>query len=352
MKKIENSEKLLKERDFEELNKFLKETTKRIDPIIKELLELYVNKKFYKFINYQAFTGGKRLRPALVIASGKLLNGKMKDIIYPAAGLEILHNSTLIVDDLIDHSKLRRNKPTLWSKYGKSMAECLGLDYLAVAFEGANRSKKPKETIGIFINTSKAVVSGEILDILFEQDGREEEPYVVENRYKEITKQNYYKMVSKKTAILIQACCEVGAINANASKKEIELLKEYGYNLGMAFQIRDDILDIFGDKKTGKKIGGDIEERKLGNIVILLAIEEFSKNDKEKFLKIFKRKNITDKNIKEIIDLIKKTNSYNKACSLSENFAKKSRESLKKLPQNKWNKILNTFVDFSTQRMV
>jgi len=342
-------EKALKNR--KELDLFLKKTAKTVDPIIQELLESYIDKKFYKLINYQVSTGGKRLRPALTIISSKLFGGKIKNVLYPAAGLEILHNCTLIVDDIIDHSELRRKKPTTWFKFGKSVAECMGVDYLAAAFEGANRSKKPAVISEIFAETLKIIFNGEILDILFEQRGREEESYIVKNRYHKITKQKYYEMVGRKTASLAQNCCEVGGICAGASNKQLEALKDYGFNLGIAFQVRDDILDIFGEeKKFGKKIGKDIEERKLGNIVILSALSELSKPEKEKILKIIRKKEIKNKDIKEAIKLIKKTNSYQETCHLAESFAKKAKESLKLLPKNKWNKILENLADFVIQR--
>lgn len=335
----------------EELRSFLKKTIKQVDPIIKELLESSIDRKFHQLIDYQVFVGGKRLRPALTIMSAKLFRGSTKDVIFPAAGLEILHNATLIVDDIIDHSKLRRKKPTLWFKYGQSIAECIGLDYLAAAFEGANRSQTPSEFSEIFANTLKTVINGEMLDILFEQRGREDEPFIVKNRYKNVDKAKYYKMVGKKTAILAQACCEVGAISARAPKSQVQALKDYGFNFGMAFQIRDDILDIFGDQdKFGKKIGKDIEERKLGNIVILSALNELSKTDKNKLLQIIRKKDIKNKDIKEAIKLIKKTNSHKEAYHLAEEFVKKAKQSLEKLPQNKWNKMLEHLVDFSIQR--
>ena len=339
------------EKNKKELSLFLKETAAMVNPVIQELLESHIDKKFHNLVDYQAFTGGKRLRPALTIISSKLLGGKIKDVLYPASGLEILHNCTLIVDDIIDHSQLRRNKPTVWFKFGKSVAECMGLDYLATAFKGANRSAYPVEISEIFAGTLKTLVDGEILDILFEQRGREEEPYVAKNRYKRITNQEYYKMIGKKTAVLFQGCCEVGAISAGASKKQIRALKNFGFNFGMVFQIRDDILDIFGnEKKFGKKICKDIEERKLGNIVILSTLNELSKPDRERVLKIIRKKEIKNKDIKQAIKLIEKTDVWQTACNLAKEFAEKAKEQLKILPQNKWNKALEALADFVVQR--
>ncbi len=348
-KYLKKKEEELKVKD--ELTTVLQETTKIINPIIKKLLTSYIDKKFHKLVDYQASTGGKRLRPGLTVISCKLLGGKLKDVLYPAAGLEILHNCTLIVDDIIDHSNLRRKKPTTWFKFGKSIAECIGIDYSATVFEAANRSKKPVIISEIFARTLKTIFDGEILDILFEQRGREEEPYIVKNRYCKVTRRDYYKMVTKKTAVLLQSCCEVGGICAGATKKQLETLKNYGFNLGMAFQIRDDLLDIFGDeKKFGKKIGKDIEERKLGNIVTLSALNELSKSEKGKILKIIRKKEIKNKDIKEAIKLIKKTESYQKVYHLGESFVKKAKENLKVLPKNKWNRILEGLGDFVVQR--
>jgi len=339
------------EKNKKELDLFLKQTAVMINPVIQELLEAYIDKKFYKLIDYQASAGGKKFRPGLTIACSKLLGGEIKDVLYAASGLEILHNCTLIIDDIIDHSQLRRNKPTVWFKFGRSIAECMGVDYLAAAFEGASNSKKPAMIFEIFAKTLKTIINGEILDILFEQQGRQEEPYIVKNRYHRITKQKYYEMIGKKTASLAQSCCEVGGICAKASKKELKTLKDYGFNLGMAFQVRDDLLDIFGnEKKFGKKIGKDIEERKLGNIVILFALADLSKLDKEKMLKIIRKKEIKDKDIKEAIKLIKKTQACEKACNLAEEFSAKAKEQLKLLPQNKWNKTLEVLADFVAQR--
>jgi len=334
-----------------EITLFLKETAGKIDPIIQKLLKLYIDKKFHGAISYQISTGGKRLRPALTIISCKLLGGKTKDVLFSAAGLEILHNCTLIVDDIIDHSRLRRKKPTTYFKFGKSVAECMNLDYLAAAFEGANRSKNPVLISEIFARTIKTILDGEIYDILFEQQGREDEPYVTKNRYQKIAEREYYKMVAKKTATLFQSCCEVGGICAGANKKQLAALKNYSFNLGMAFQIQDDILDIFGEEKNlGKKIGKDIEERKLGNIVILFALSKLPKGEKKKILEVIRKREIKNKDINKVIKLLEKSNSQQEAFRLEKFFIEKAKKNLEFLPQNKWNKILENFADFIIQR--
>lgn len=324
-----------------------------INPIIQELLLLNVDRDFRDTVNYQILTGGKRLRPALTIITHRMLGGKIKDILYPAAGLELLHNYSLIIDDIIDNGTLRRNKPTVWAKFGKSIAQCIGMDYAAAAFQGAVRSKKPAEISDVFSRSIKTLVEGEVLDILFEQRGRKEEKYVTENRYFEITNKDYLKMVRKKTSVLFQACCEVSGIISGAKDQEIKALSRYGLNFGIAFQIRDDILDIFGkENQFGKKIGKDIIERKLGNIVILLSLKELKTTDKKQFLEIIRKKEISKKDIKRAIALIKETKSYEKANKLGNEFANKAKENLKFLPQNKWNDILAELTNFTINRKI
>lgn len=322
-----------------------------VNPKIKEILDLSVDEETKKLVNYQIKVGGKRFRPILTIASCLLCGGGIEDALYPAAGLEILHNCTLIYDDIIDNSNLRRGEPTTWFKFGRSIAQCIGIDYAAAIFQAANKSKYPFETSEIFARTMKTVVEGEILDILFEQSGRKEEKYMIENRYDKITEKDYLKTVSKKTASLIQACCEIGGLSAKAKKSEINALKNYGFNLGIAFQIRDDMLDIFGEESEfGKKIGKDIEERKLGNIVVFYALEELSKEERGKFLAILRKNKIKNRDIEETIKLIKKTKAKESAFLLEEKYIKRAKESLKNLPQNNWNNFLAELADFVIKR--
>ena len=351
LKFLENNRVLPLHSEIKNLNSILVQLNKIIESPIKNILLAGIDKKFQKIISYQILTGGKRLRSALSIICCKMLGGKLKDILYPAAGLELLHNYTLIIDDIIDNSTLRRGKPTIWFKFGKSAAECVGIDYSAAIFQAAAKSKNPVFVSELLAKTLKTVVDGEFLDILFEQAEKSNEPYITENRYQKITKRDYFDMIRKKTAILFQTSCELGGIAVSAKKEEIAALKNYGFNFGMAFQIQDDILDIFGEKKSfGKTIGKDIEEQKGGNIVTLLSLEELNLKDKKRFLKILKKKKMKRKDIKEAMKFIQKTNSHQKASLLGKQFAEKAKKSLESLPKNQWNEILRTLADFVLNR--
>ena len=333
------------------LKSFLKEVGKEVNPVIDQILLTGIDKKFHEIVKYQISSGGKRLRPALAILSCRMLKGKTKDVLYPAALLEILHNYTLITDDIIDHSDIRRNQPTVWKKFGKSMAECTAMIYAASIFHLPPHVKNKEQILRILTTTLKAITNGQFLDILFEQAGREDENYVVKNRYKEIKLESYFAMISRKTASLLAACLEIGGLCANADQRDIKKLRYIGHNLGIAFQIQDDLLDIFGNEKEfGKKIGKDIIEKKLGNIIISLALKEFAPPEKKRFLAIMKRKKVSSKDIKNAIALIKKTNAHSKAFKIKTDYINKAKKSLSSLPQNKWSHLLNELLDFSVIR--
>ena len=276
----------------------------------------------------------------------------MKDLLYPAASVEILHNSTLIIDDIIDHSEFRRDQPTCWNKYGKSIAECASMMYLASIYSGLNHSNNSKRLIDLYSKTLKIIIDGEIKDILFERSGREDENFVVENRYKVITKDNYYEMIGQKTAVLLQTSCQAGAICAGASDEQIEIIGSFGFNLGMAFQIRDDILDIFGDEKEfGKKIGKDIIEKKMGNFVILSAIDELDSDEKKIIIDLLEGpKDITDQDVISVTALIKKTNAQKDAEMVANIYIQDALKALEQLPNSEYNEILSELAKYIVDR--
>ena len=321
--------------------------SKIAEPVIKNILLDSVDKKFHSLVLYPVLAGGKRLRPVLTLISCRLLGGKLKNALYPAAGIEILHNYTLIVDDLIDRSVLRRGKASLWAKFGKSATECAGVYYAAAIFQAAQRSNNPQKISKIFSRTIKTIVNGEMYDLLLERGGREDDAYPLKNRYKSVSLRDYFDMVGKKTSALLSAACEIGGICAGAKPAQIKALKDFGFNLGIAFQIKDDILDIFGEEKVfGKEIGKDVKERKAGNIVILLALKSLKQKERAALLKILSKRKINQSDVRKAVALIKSTNSRQKAKELAARFIGRSKKALQKLPQNKWRGVLSDLTDF------
>lgn len=334
------------------LKEKLIEISELVEPVIKDLLTQDVEASNAETVFYQCKLGGKRIRPALVVLSGLVFGGDVDGLLYPAASVEILHNSTLIIDDIIDHSESRRGQPTVWKKFGKSIAECVAIDYFATIFRGLSHTNNSLKLIDLYSKTLKVVVDGEIKDILFERSGREDEDFVVNNRYQVITKDDYFKMVGQKTATLLQACCKAGAIYANASDGQVEQMGNFGYNLGIAFQIRDDMLDIFGDEKEfGKKIGKDIIEKKLGNHIILSAVEQLGSEDTDKINELLSSsKQLTDEDVKMVTDLIAKTDAKQEAEKTADYYIQKALDSLSKLPQNEYSEKLAELAKYIVDR--
>lgn len=334
------------------LKEKLIEISNLVEPVIKGLLTKDVESSNADVVFYQCKLGGKRIRPALVVLSGQVFGGELEGLLYPAASVEILHNSTLVIDDIIDHSDIRRDQPTTWKKYGKSIAECVAFDYLAAVFAGINNVNNGAKLIDLYSKTLKVIIDGEIKDILFERSGREDEDFVVNNRYKIITKDDYFKMISQKTAVLLQTCCKAGAIFANASDSQVELMGEFGYNIGIAFQIRDDMLDIFADEKEfGKKVGKDIIEKKMGNYIILLALEQLDEGGKKSITDLLEGPNeVSDEDVARVTELVEKTSAKSDVEKTAEHFIQKALDALGQLPQNEATHYLSELANFIVSR--
>ncbi len=323
-----------------------------VEPVINELLTMDIEARNIEVALHQIKSGGKRVRPALVVISGQIFGSEINDLLYPAAAIEILHNSTLIVDDIIDHSLLRRGVPTTWNKYGKSIAECTSFMYMASVFAGLSHANNASKLIDLYSKTLKVIIDGEIKDILFERSGRDDENFVVENRYKVITVDDCLRMISQKTAVLLQACCQAGAICAGASDMHIKTIGDFGFNLGMAFQIRDDVLDIFGDEKEfGKQIGKDIIEKKMGNFVILSAIDQLELDEKNVIVNLLESsKEIIEEDVLLVTSLIEKTDAKRLAEDTANSYIQNAIELLKSLPQNECNENLSEIAYYVLNR--
>ena len=323
----------------------LKKYTALVDPIIKKLLAQGVSGRTRELLHYQINTGGKRLRPALAILSCLACGGKIKNVLYPAAGLEILHNYTLIIDDIIDNSPKRRGKPTTWKRFGHSFAECIGIDYGATLLQVVAESKNSKEISKIYAQALKTVMDGEMEDILLEQAGREGEPFPIKHRISRISLPSYKHMIGAKTASLFLASCKLGAVVANAPLKKVEALKKYGWHLGIAFQMTDDLLDIYGSN-TGKPRGQDIREHKLGNILIFSTLDELPQKEKRIFTKTLHPAPPKNEDIKKAIAFIEATGVKERTTQQTFWHESEAKQALATLPPSHPRLILEEIVDF------
>lgn len=232
--------------------------------------------RLYEPVRYILSIGGKRIRPALTLMVCDFLSGDYKKALPAALAVEMFHNFSLMHDDIMDEAPLRRGKQSVHEKWDLNTAILSGDAMLILAyrlFEGYD-SEKFRDLAKLFSETALQVCEGQQLDIDFES---RDDVEVVE----------YLKMIEQKTAVLLGAAMEMGAIVAQASDAEKQVMYEFGKNLGIAFQLQDDYLDVFGDPETfGKQVGGDIIANKK-TYLYLMALKEGSPEHQKELVHLF-----------------------------------------------------------------
>lgn len=228
---------------------------------INQISLLSEPKELYAPITYTLGNGGKRIRPVMTLMGCELFGGNYQQALNPAIGLEIFHNFTLLHDDIMDNAPIRRGKPTVHEKWDANTAILSGDAMYAIAFDFMLKTPDDclRDVLTLFNKTVIEVCEGQQYDMNFETR-------------RDVSEAEYLEMIRLKTAVLPAACLETGAIIASATKEQAALLNAFGSAVGMAFQLRDDYLDVFGDEKVfGKKTGGDI----LANKKTWLLIKAF-----------------------------------------------------------------------------
>ncbi|MFV0391707.1 MAG: polyprenyl synthetase family protein [Paludibacteraceae bacterium] len=202
----------------------------------------------YEPIGYILSLGGKRVRPAVTLMACNLFTNDVSQAMKPALGLEVFHNFTLLHDDIMDKADMRRGKPTVHKKWNDNTAILSGdvMQIEAYKLIAETPAKHLKVVLDLFSKTAGEICEGQQLDMEFESRT-------------DVTPQDYIEMIRLKTAVLIAAGAQIGAILGGGSEAEANYLYNYGNAIGLAFQLKDDLLDVYGDESNfGKKIGGDI----------------------------------------------------------------------------------------------
>ncbi len=205
-------------------------------------------RELYAPITYTLSQSGKRVRPVLALMVYNMYNDNVADALYPAVAMETYHNHTLVHDDVMDCADIRRGQPTVCAKWGDTKAILSGDTMLLLAYEFMSHvaDDKLRVAMKLLTETAKEVCDGQQYDIEFETRS-------------EVCEQEYIEMIRLKTSVLIAACMKLGGMLAGASEDDLKNLYAYGETMGLAFQLQDDLLDVYGDVTVfGKKIGGDI----------------------------------------------------------------------------------------------
>jgi len=319
----------------------LEEKAEFIDNFLENYLKKQDPKTLYDAARHLPMAGGKRLRPFILMSSCNAVGGDEKKVMPLAVAIELIHNFTLIHDDIMDKSKLRRNLPTVHIKFGESTAIIAGDLLFTKAFGALNDididSNAKKHITNGMVNCIEEICKGQQLDLEFE-------------KRKIVKETEYIEMIRKKTAVLFMFAAEGGAIIGGGTKEEIKALQSYGNYLGLAFQIWDDYLDISSDEGTlGKDIGNDIRNGKKTLIAVHSLNNASGKNKKildEKFGNI----KATEKDVKTVFNIFKELDSVEYARNTALNYCSMAKQAIEIIKNSKEKQILIELADYSISR--
>jgi len=271
---------------------------------------------FYDPIHYVLSLPGKRIRPLLTILANQTCGGQLSAAFYPALAVELLHNFTLVHDDIMDNDELRRGQPTVHKKWDVATAILAGDGLMGLAFKKLLECPRGDVLTMVrrFTDVMLIICEGQGLDKMFETQ-------------QQVSQEQYLDMIRRKTAVLIELSCELGALSAQSSEQNILLFKEFGYALGMAFQIQDDVLDIMADQnKLGKKVGSDWQMHK--QTILSIRLRSVLKQDLNHLtFAQFKQQLKQSGVLQEVKDLYLK-------------YFDQALQALEKLPENEFNQKL------------
>lgn len=327
------------------VKEYVREVASKVNSVLEEIVS-GDPKSLYEASSYILKAGGKRLRPTLLLLSTRVVGGEVEASIPAAVAVELLHNFTLVHDDIMDRDELRRGMPTVHKIWGEALAILAGDLLFSKAFEAmfscldyGVSEERVLNSIKQLAWASTTVAEGQALDMSFEERV-------------DVSEEEYFEMIEKKTGALFKASTTIGAIVGGGGSSEVESLGEYGRMLGIAFQIQDDILGVVGDEKVlGKPVGSDIREGKK-TIIVIHALENLKPQDREKILSILGDRSASREEIEEVVEMFKSIGSIEYARDKSLKYAEMARSKLRKIsPKDKEAyQMLEELVDYVVQR--
>jgi len=317
-----------------DISKPIKSELEQFDSLFKESMKSKVG-IVDLIVRYILRQKGKKIRPLLVMLSSKIAGGVNERSYRGAVLVELLHTATLIHDDVVDNADKRRGVWSINALFKNKVSVLMG-DYLLskglmIAVDG-----KDFDFLGVITDAVRRMSEGELLQIQ-------------KTRKLDIDEETYFKVISDKTASLLETCCVIGAMSASDNPEYHSAMKKYGHSIGISFQIRDDILDYEGSSSIiGKPVGGDIKEKKI-TLPLIYSLNQVSKSKASEIRKLLKNGKDKDK-VKKIIEFVRENNGISYAIETARRYSTEAKESLKVFPDSPAKISLEALVDFITER--
>lgn len=309
--------------ELDAMNDIIRTSLSTTDPLMGKVVEHYLRTK------------GKQIRPLLVLLSAKMFGEINDTTLHSAAALEMLHNASLIHDDVVDSSDYRRGTSTLNRDFDNRIAVLVGDFFVSTALGEAIKTKDMKAVVSV-AELGKELSLGEIDQISNARD-------------RSIDESRYFEVIGKKTASLFMKCVKMGAQSVDASENEINRAVEYGRLLGLCFQIKDDIFDYYEDKEVGKPTGNDLRENKI-SLPLIYAVNTTDGEESAKMRDLLLRGDLNDSEIAVLIDFAKENGGIDYAYSVMEGMRKQGDDLLHMLPANEWRDKFVDLFDFTISR--
>lgn len=309
--------------EMREFESYFRHTLQSDIPFFHVILDNFLRRK------------GKQMRPLLVFLTARL-NGTINETTYIAATfIELLHTATLVHDDVVDDASERRGLPSINVLYNSKIAVLVG-DYLLAQGLLISVEKQRFNMLGIVSDAVREIVKGELVQLQ-------------KTRKLDIREEDYFRIIRMKTAALISACTACGASSVTDDPETIARMKEMGENIGIAFQIKDDLLDYTGEGLTGKRVGNDIKEKKI-TLPLIHALRETGPIERRHIIRLLRKKKKGNRDIREVIEFVKKHGGLDYAEAAMMEYSDRAIRILEEYPDSETKSALIEFVIFSTLR--
>lgn len=285
---------------------------------------------------YLQVSGGKRLRPVLVLLASKLCGFEGDPAIRMGAAYEMIHSATLVHDDVIDKAETRRGQPSINSRWGNHMSVLAG-DWLYMQAFSIALAERNFKILDLLIGLTQVMVEGELLQLAYLSKP-------------DLTEDDYFELTYRKTACLFSACLRTGALLADRTEEEENLLASYGINLGLAFQVIDDLLDFTSsEKKLGKPVGNDLREGKV-TLPLIYLLQMCTPEDAQKVVRISQAGGFENVAFAEVLEMVERYGALDAARNKAREFAGEAKRCLRIFPESVYKEALMSLPDFIIAR--